>query len=169
VLLRRETTRDRSYQGPSITSRLLRRTLPTKALGTQRTDSYQGFVRFASITQINTQTRRTLPTKALGTQRTSSYQGFVRFASITQINTQYDLFTEPVHPAASAAPSTYLQPRHRLLPCRSATSKITSITRPNASVPFSLLRPLQAINTITYTTIYASYYVRYRNLTSALG
>ncbi len=54
-ILQRETTRDRSYQGPSITSRLLRRTLPTKALGTQRTDSYQGFVRFASTTQINTQ------------------------------------------------------------------------------------------------------------------
>src|SRR6266702_5071082 len=53
VLLRRETIRDRSYQGPSITSRLLRRTLPTKALGTQRTDSYQGFVRFTSITQNN--------------------------------------------------------------------------------------------------------------------
>ena len=30
-----ETTRNCSYQGPSITSRLLRRTLPTKALGTQ--------------------------------------------------------------------------------------------------------------------------------------
>ena len=55
VLLRRETTRDRSYQGPSISSRLLRRTLPTKALGTQRTGSYQGFVRFASITHTNTQ------------------------------------------------------------------------------------------------------------------
>jgi len=123
VLLRRETIPDRSYQGPSIVSRLL---------------------------------RRTLPTKALGTQRTGSYQGFVRFASITYTNTQYDLFTEPVHLAASAAPSTYLQPRHRLLPCRSATSKITLITRLNASVPFSLLRPLQAINTITYTTIYAS-------------
>ena len=60
VLLRRETTRDRSYQGPSIVSRLLRRTLPTKALGTQRTDSYQGFIRFASITQNNHLIRRTL-------------------------------------------------------------------------------------------------------------
>ena len=55
VLLQRETTRDRSYQGPSIMSRLLWRTLPTKALGTQRTGSYQGFVRFASIMHINTQ------------------------------------------------------------------------------------------------------------------
>src|SRR5580692_8982780 len=53
VLLRREAPRDRSYQGPSTTLCLLRRTLPTKALGTQRTGSYQGFVRFASITQIN--------------------------------------------------------------------------------------------------------------------
>ena len=105
VLLRRETTRDRSYQGPSILLRLL---------------------------------RRILSTKALGTQRTGSYQGFVRFASITHINTQYDLFTEPVPPAASAASNnpaasavpTYLQPRHRLLPCRSATSKITSTARP---------------------------------------
>jgi hypothetical protein len=117
--------------------------------------------------------RRTLPLQALGTQRTGSYQGFVRFASITHTNTQYDLFTEPVPPAASAASHnpaasaapTYLQPRHRLLPCRSATSKITSITRPNASVPFSLLRPLQATN----TTIYASHHVRHRNQTSELG
>ena len=106
VLLRREAPRDRSYQGPSTTLCLLRRTLPTKALGTQRTGSYQGFVRFASITQ------NPIPST------TSSLSASITPAASAASN----------NPAASAA--SYNPDTVCCLPCRSATSKITSTTRP---------------------------------------
>src|SRR6266705_7029142 len=121
VLLRRETIRDRSYQGPSITSRLLRRTLPTKALGTQRTDSYQGFVRFASTTQINT---------------------------------QYDLFIEYQYP-------------QQQLPQQLQPSSVSS--KPPSSTRLSIQINHLTHKITTYTTIYASHYVRHRNPTSELG